>query len=103
MNGPGDTFTPEVISRALDEMWQPKRRAHVPAMPPDPFCPAKLFAPDESLKLAIKHELIATGIPVHPLDVVYFEPAQGPAPLTCAREPHPDNPWHWDGRGTWFR
>ncbi|HTR93725.1 MAG TPA: hypothetical protein VMI73_18500 [Trebonia sp.] len=42
------------------------------------------------------------GFPVHPLDVVHFGPVHGPAPAACAREPHPDSPWHWDGRGTWW-
>jgi hypothetical protein len=40
--------------------------------------------------------------PVHPLDVVYFAPAQGPRPAVCLREPHPDSPYHWDGQGTWW-
>jgi len=45
----------------------------------------------------------APGFPVHPLDVVHFGPVHGPAPARCARDPHPGSPWHWDGRGTWWR
>jgi len=108
----GGTLTPEVIDRALDALWNPPRREILPfgwnrlpfARPTSPLaCGAMLFAPDESLMLAIKAELILTGTPVHPLHLVHFEPQQGPAPLACAREPHPGSPWHWDGSGTWWR
>jgi len=111
---PAGTLTPGIVARALDEMWHPGR----PACPPgsrDPIedlpaplsgsgsCRAALFAPDESLVLAVRAELILRNTPVHPLDLPYLAPAQGPAPLACARGPHPDGTWHWDGRGTWFR
>jgi hypothetical protein len=105
------TLTPAMIGRALDDLWRWRapRREVLPAVqllarPAPPwFCGATLFAPDESLMLAVKAELITTDTPVHPLDVVHFDPQQGPAPLACAREPHPDSPWHWDGCGTWWR
>ena len=103
----GGTLTPAAIDRALNEMWNPPRRRTLPRLYPrlvPPWsCGATLFAPDESLMLAIKAELILTGTPVHPLHLVHFEPQQGPAPLACAREPHPGSPWHWDGSGTWWR
>lgn len=109
----GSTLTPEVIGQALDALWNPPRREILPfgwkrlplGRPQSPLaCGATLFAPDESLRNAIRAELILTGTPVHPLHAaVASAPAQGPAPLTCAREPHPDSPWHWDGRGTWWR
>jgi|HubBroStandDraft_4_1064222.scaffolds.fasta_scaffold113563_2 hypothetical protein len=101
----GGELTPAMISRALDEMWNPPPRALPPAarLLPPWFCGAALFAPDESLMLAVKYELIARRTPVHPLHAVHFVPQQGPAPLSCEREPHPDSPWHWDGTGTWWR
>lgn len=67
-------------------------------------CGSRLFAPDESLVSAIKAELILAGTAVHPLEAAWLNaPVQGPVPLECAREPHPDSPWHWDGRGTWWQ
>ena len=103
----GGTLTPAAIDRALNEMWNPPRRRTLPRLYPrlvPPWsCGATLFAPDESLMLAIKAELILTGTPVDPLHLVHFEPQQGPPPLACAREPHPGSPWHWDGSGTWWR
>lgn len=42
------------------------------------------------------------GFPVHPCDVAYFAPRQGPSPVACAREPHEGSPWHWHC-GTWWR
>jgi hypothetical protein len=102
----GGTLTPEVVYRGLDALWNPRsRRTILPApQPADPtVCSAVLFAPDDSLIRAVKHELIAAGTPVHPFDLPYLGPAQGPRPAVCAREPHPDSPYHWDGRGTWWR
>lgn len=108
----GGELTPEMIRRALDDLWNAPRRE--PFLPPSLLvvlaaedavrpCKAKLFAPAPDAIDAWRGELIATGTPVHPRDLVYFEPVQSPAPLACAREPHPDSPWHWDGRGTWWR
>jgi hypothetical protein len=111
----GGTLTPEAISKALDSLWNRDRERRRP----DRFtglrsvlgggmsplaCGAALFAPDESLVNAVRAELILAGTPVHPLEAAWLNaPVQGPAPASCAREPHPDSPWHWDGRGTWWR
>jgi hypothetical protein len=63
-----------------------------------------LFAPDERVKQAIRAEAVARRLPVSPLDAAWLNsPDQGPAPLACAREPHPEGTWHHDGKGTWFR
>lgn len=51
----------------------------------------------------LRDYFLGSGIAVHPLDMAYFGRLQGPRPATCARELHPDSPWHWDGRGTWWR
>lgn len=109
----GGALTPEIIGRALDELWNPPRRPVLPYgwkwLPPGKLpsplaCEAALFAPDESLVNAVKAELIMTGTPVHPMEAAWLNaPVQGPAPAVCAREPHPDSPWHWDGAGTWWR
>jgi hypothetical protein len=109
----GGTLTVAAIDRALDECWRPPLRRRIlpygwkwlPFGRPESAgrCTATLFAPDESLMLAIKAELIVTDTPVHPLHLVHFKPQQGPAPLACEREPHPDSPYHWDGHGTWWR
>lgn len=107
------TLTPEIIDRSLNEFWNgPRRGPHRfrgllsllngDAIP-EPRCEAVVFAPDDALIRAVKVELIVTGTPVHPRDAPYLGPVQGPAPLACARDPHPDSLWHWDGRGTWFR
>lgn len=102
-DAPG-TLTPEIISHALDELWNPSRRAVGPAAPaPQPSCSAAVFKPDESLVLAIRAELITTGTAVHPAEAAHLGRAQGPAPLECAREPGHPGSWHHDGRGTWFR
>jgi len=108
----GGTLTPEAIRRSLDELWNMPRRE--PWLPADLLvllaaedavrpCKARLFAPGPDAIDALVGELTATGTPVHPRDRAYLGPVQGPAPLACAREPHPDSPWHWDGRGTWWR
>lgn len=99
-------LTAEAIRSSLDAMWNPRPRRLV--LPPpelqDPtMCGAVLFAPDDSLIRAVEIELIATQTPVSPLDAPYFDPVQGPVPAACAREPHPDSPYHWDGRRTWWR
>jgi len=100
----GGTLTQDAIERALAGLWNPPPYPLRPlSLPPDPFCPAALFVPGESSADALRYALIATGTPVHPLDADRLAPLQGPAPLTCARLPHPGNPWHWDGRGTWWR
>lgn len=108
----GGELTPEGIRTALDATWKPRFPVlpygwkRIPlGKPPSPLaCEAELFAPDDSLRLATKAWLIATDTPVHPLHAAWLNaPVQGPAPLACAREPHPDSPWHWDGRGTWWR
>jgi hypothetical protein len=92
------------VGRALDEMWNPPTPpARVPDVP-DPFCKASLFELDDSLRNAIRLEIITWGIAVHPVEAAFLNaPVQGPAPLRCALLPHPDSPWHWDGQGTWFR
>jgi hypothetical protein len=109
----GGTLTEEIIGRALDDLWnwnRPQRRprqfdgllAVLRGEPPS--CGVMLFAPDESLVNAIRAELILTDTPVHPLDAAWLNaPVQGPVPAACAREPHPESPWHWDGSGTWWR
>lgn len=114
MTGEGGALTPEAIGSALDALWnrdrerrRPGRFTRMRAMLDggSPLCcGAALFAPDESLVNAVRAELILTGTPVHPLDAAWLNaPVQGPVPLACAREPHPDSPWHWDGQGTWWQ
>ena len=110
----GGTLTWDIIDRALNALWncnessQRKPRqfdgllAVLHGEPPS--CGVMLFAPDEGPIPAIRYELIRTGTPVHPLDAAWLNaPLQGPRLAACAREPHPDSPWHWDGRGTWWR
>lgn len=58
------------------------------------FCRAVLFPLPPRPPLPVE--------PVHPLHVVYWDPQQGPQPVTCQREPHPESPWHW-ADGTWWR
>lgn len=105
-------LTEEIICRALDDLWnwnQPQRGprqfggllAVLRGEPPS--CGVMLFAPQPGMPDAFKAELIATGTPVHPVHARRLAPVQGPQPAVCAREPHPDSPWHWDGRGTWWR
>lgn len=65
-------------------------------------CQAVLFSPDESVKNAFRDELIMRRIPVHPGHVAYFDHAQGPAPIGCELDEHPEGTWHRDGR-TWWR
>ena len=108
----GGMLTPEAIARSLDELWNAPRPE--PFLPPSLLvqlaaedavrpCKATLFAPGPDAIDALIGELIATGTPVHPRDLAHLGPVQGPARLACAREPHPDSPWHWDGHGTWWR
>lgn len=67
-------------------------------------CGAVLFPlePSRNIVALVVHEAWANGVPVHPLMVPYGGPVQGPCPARCAREPHPDSPWHW-AHGTWWR
>ena len=65
MSETGGTIDRELIGRLLDDLWRPVR-SPVPRIlfrqwpqlwPPEPdpgFCQAKLFAPDESLVLAVR-------------------------------------------------
>jgi hypothetical protein len=100
---PAATFTPAMLDRLFADLWAGEHyRPPAPRLPPDPFCAAVLFPLPDALA-GLRHELIATGTPVHPRDLPYLDPVQGPAPAVCTRLPHPDSPWHWDGRGTWWR
>jgi len=70
----------------------------VTAEPPadvQPICGAVLFGAEIPLM-----RVIAMEIPVHPHDLAYCAPVQGPAPLVCVRDPHPGYPVHCDGNGT---
>lgn len=109
----GGTLTPEIIRRSLDYLWSQQREQRNPArftglrsmlaLKSPLACGDTLFAPIPGMSDMLKAELIATGTPVHPLHAAWLNsPVQGPAPLECAREPHPDSPWHWDGQGTWW-
>jgi hypothetical protein len=69
------------------------------ALMKDLFCGAPLLP----LPPCPRDYFRGSGIAVHPAEIAYFDPLQGPQPARCAREPHPGSPWHWDGRGTWFR
>lgn len=62
-------------------------------------CSAQLFAPNGMVFVWSSHGRTL----VSPEMVPYLMPVQGPAPLVCARDSHPDSPWHWDGKGTWWR
>lgn len=63
-------------------------------------CGAVLFPlPDDPLTSVV----IWAGEPVHPDIARQCGPVQGPRPAVCAREPHPDSPYHWDGKGAWWR
>ena len=91
--GVGGTLTPEMLARAMEEAARPARYEPLPRRPVLPWgyrdlledfaeswlCPARLFEPDR-----------------------YLGPVQGPAPLRCELEPHPEGTWHRDGR-TWWR
>lgn len=121
----GGTFNPELLGRLLDELWRPiqvpARRITFWMFPlksilddPELDRVASAFADYAEAYAARKASCsavlfpVASGLPlpvepVHPLDVAYFNPVQGPCPAVCAREPHPDSPLHWDGRGTWWR
>jgi hypothetical protein len=105
------TLTLDMIRQSLDALWNGDRENPIDDRftgllnilkgedAPRPCCKATLFEPEVPLMRLIAME----GIPLHPCDVVYCGPIQGPTPLACAREPHPGSPWHWDGRGTWWR
>jgi hypothetical protein len=120
-------LTRETLNRALDDMWRegssagrvsadsPARAWELAerasdeaeewaAAHPRP-CGAVLFPlePPRDIVTFVVLEARANGVPVHPLMIPYGDPVQGPQPAACAREPHPDSPWHWDGRGTWWR
>jgi hypothetical protein len=107
------TLTAETVRRWLDELWQPKRSplrlSRVETgddCPPEPRpqrCRAVALAPDDSLRQAVKAEVIARCIPLHPVHAAYLNAdVQGPSPLRCELEEHPAGTWHRDGR-TWFR
>lgn len=87
----------ELAERASDEIgkWAAAHPRH---------CGAVLFplGPSRDLVTFTVREAWASGVPVHPLMVPYGGPRQGPRPAVCAREPHPDSPWHW-ADGTWWR
>jgi hypothetical protein len=98
------------VDRWLDEMWW--CRDHYPEPPRfeglDDFitsttpgwCGAVLFPlPDDPLTSF----LLWAQEPVHPDVARQCGPVQGPRPAVCARDPHPDSPYHWDGKGTWWR
>jgi hypothetical protein len=106
------TLTLARLERWLNELWDADRvptaveiddYAARAVEQPEVLCCARLFAPDESVKRAIRNELAITRTPVHPAGVAYLRPAQGPEPASCAFEPHPEGMWHWDGHGTWWR
>lgn len=100
---PAGTLTAAGFEKALDEMWNagrrhpgfdydsPARRFELPGVY---FCDAVLFPLPPRPPLPVE--------PVHPLLAVYWGPQQGPRPLVCDREPHPESPWHWADR-TWWR
>lgn len=87
----------ELAERASDEIE--KRAAAHPRR-----CGAVLFPlePPGDVVTFVVREAWAAGVPVHPLMVPYGAPVQGPCPAACARESHPDSPWHW-ADGTWWR
>jgi hypothetical protein len=99
----GGTLTPKMIGRALDDLWAGRWNAGPPTLYPDeylaqlarPLCGALLFPLPPRAPVPVE--------PVHPLDVPYFAPVQGPQPAACALDEGHRTGWHWDGRGTWFR
>jgi hypothetical protein len=109
---PAGTLTLAAFERWLDELWRPGRwpaaresdeYAARAVLPPDPFCQAVLFAPEDGLRQAMRLEIIMQQGAVDPFTAEYLEsPVQGPVPLRCELEPHPEGTWHRDDR-TWFR
>lgn len=113
---PAGTLTAETVPRWLYEArkaWKPlpsPLRLRPSEMdddfPPEPRpqqCRAVALAPDDSLRQAVKAEVIARCIPLHPVHADYLNGlVQGPAPLRCELEEHEAGTWHRDGR-TWFR
>lgn len=100
------TLTRGGIERMLDEMWErehPYRELReVFPPPPDPdraACGAVLYP----LPTDIWEPAIWRGQVVDPVIARMIGPMQGPQPAACARKPHPDSPYHWDGRGTWWQ
>ena len=110
------TLSLAMLDRMFDEMWnQPHPDAYLDASSPardweygygssrmdrqPTRCNAVLFP----LPTDMWEPAIWRGQVVHPAIVRMIGPMQGPQPAACAREPHPDSPYHWDGRGTWWR
>lgn len=61
-----------------------------------PFCGAELFPLPQPVMV------IEAGFSSQ-FVLRWKDPVQGPHSPVCACGPHPDSPWHWDGRGTWWR
>ena len=111
---PAGELTQERLRRMFDGIWNARRpvipwghRDLLADLPPKPVglrCGAVLFAPDESLKNAIRWERITRDVAVSPVEAAWLNsPDQGPAPLRCALPEHPAGSWHWDGQGTWWK
>lgn len=110
---PAGELIPQRLGRMFDEMWSPRRQvvpwghrdllADLPPRPGPGRCGRTLFAPDESLKNAIRWECLTRDVAVSPVEAAWLNsPDQGPTPLRCELEPHPEGTWHRDG-STWFR
>lgn len=61
-------------------------------------CPLLFPVPDNKYR----NFVIWLQQPVSPDLFAYCGHTQGPQPAKCVRD-HPNDPWHWDGRGTWWR
>jgi hypothetical protein len=62
-------------------------------------CGAELFPLPNN---ALRDLVLWMGEAVHPVVAASCGVVQGPQPARCTRE-HPNDPWHHDGHGTWWR
>lgn len=66
-------------------------------------CGTELLPPPQDTIAMFARAAAGWGAAVNPQIVPRLGRVHGPRPARCAREPHPNSPWHWDGRGTWWR
>lgn len=105
------TLTPEIVGRALDEMSRPLLAGsfEVSGTIALEFAPGaaealmEMFRPRcGALLFPLPPRALIPVEPVHPLDVPYFAPVQGPQPAACALDRDHRIGWHWCD-GTWWK